>query len=99
MTATNEAQDEVIANEFREANARMTIRERALVNGIHAAVDGIHEAIDLLELLIMDERLEGFNGDHSKIVREVTRRLANAAEKALGTHAAVVGDILEPTVQ
>ncbi|MDD5177366.1 MAG: hypothetical protein PHQ05_13190 [Sterolibacterium sp.] len=98
MTASNEERDKVVANEFREANARMTHRERALADGIYAAVGEIHEAIEFLEP-IMDAQLEDFNACHAVFAREVARRLANAAQRAVGVHAAVVGDILGPTVQ
>ncbi|MCX7172211.1 MAG: hypothetical protein NTY41_18550 [Proteobacteria bacterium] len=98
MTATNEERDKVVADEFREATAKMTLRERALVDCIYAAVGEIHEAIEFLEP-IMDEHLEGFNAVHALLAGEVARRLANAAQQAVGVHAAVVGDILGPTVQ
>jgi len=95
MTATHEAQREIIAEELRLAAERMSPNERALGDALLALAGQVQDAVEFLRLLT-DQTA---NADHALVAGEVMKLLLEAGHQGVGAHAAVIKARNRCTVQ
>ena len=98
MTATLNAQREIISEELRLAAEQMTPNERVLGDALLDLVGEIDDAAEFLKMLT-EEKASDYDAGHALVANEVMRLLFAAGYRAVCEHAAVVGGILSPTVQ